>query len=123
MDTSSKKVLEALPDFQDFMSLADKIKQLYVSRMKIENQIKTAESEAFRQVMNNPEYFTNGKPVAVSYFENCYKHKGLNGEIAELRNQLAETMSELERSRTQFEIYQRMLEMHKTLVYQEKVMT
>jgi hypothetical protein len=123
MVTNSKKILEALPDFQDFMNLADRVKELYVSRMKLENQIKAAESHAFWEVMNNPKYFINSKPVPVSYFENCYKHRGLDGEISEIRDRLAEVVSELDRSRQQFEIYERMLEMHKTLAYQEKAMS
>ena len=123
MDTNSKKVLEALPDFQDFMALSDKVKELYVNRMRLENEIKRLEAATFREVMSNPDFFVNGKPIPVSHFENMYKHGGFDGELLQLRNSLADTMGELERSRTQFEIYQRMLEMHKTLVYQEKVMT
>ena len=110
-----------MPDFQDFMELADRIKSLYVERMALENEIKSSESYAFHEVMNNTKYFVNGKTVPVSYYENCYKHRGLAGEILVLRNKLAEVVAELDRCRTQFEIYQRMLEMHKTLVYQEKV--
>lgn len=122
METNSKKVLEALPDFRDFMDLADTISNLYVQRMKLENQIKSAESKVFMEVMNNPQYFVNGKPVPVSHFENSYKHRGLSGEISELRDSLADIVAKLDRSRTQFEIYNRMLEMHKTLAYQEKVL-
>lgn len=122
MQTNAKKILEALPDFQDFMDLAERIKELYVTRMKLENEIKSSESKVFREVMSNPEYFVNGKPVPVSYFENSYKHRGLTGEVLDVRNELAEVVAELERARNQFEIYNRMLEMHKTLAYQEKVL-
>lgn len=120
METNSKKVLEALPDFQDFMNLAEEIKELYVARMRLENQIKLSESLTFKEVMNNERFFINGKPVPVSYYENRFKHSGIDGETLELRNQLAEIVAGLELKRSQFEIYQRMLEMHKTLVYQEK---
>lgn len=123
METNSKKVMAAMPDFEAFMALAEEIKRIYLDRMILENQIKSAEANAFKEVMSNPEYFIGGKPVAVSYYENCYKHRGLTGEILELRNKLAEKVSELELKRSQFEVYQRMHELFKTLVYQEKVNT
>lgn len=121
METNSKKVMAAMPSFDDFLGLAQQIKQIYLDRMLLENEIKSSESKAFTEVMNNPTYFVNGKPVPVSYYENCYKHRGLNGEILELRNKLAEKVAELELKRSQFEVYQRMHELFKTLVYQEKV--
>lgn len=123
METNSKKILDAMPSFDDFMNLAEQIKRLYIDRMLLENQIKSKEAATFREVMGNPKYFIGGKPVSVSYYENSYKHTGIDDEILNLRISLSERVAELERCRSQFEIYQRMLEMHKTLVYQEKVLT
>lgn len=121
METNSKKVMAAMPSFDDFLKLAEDIKKIYVERMKLENYIKAREANTFQEIMSNPKYFVNGKPVPVSYYENCYKHKGIDGELFELRNKLAETVAELELKRSQFEVYQRMHELFKTLVYQEKV--
>lgn len=123
METSSKKVLAALPDFDAFMAIAQEIKKLYHSKMILENEIKTSESNAFKAVMTDPKYFNNGKTVSVSYFENLYKHKGLENETLELRQKLADVVSELDLKRSQFEIYKQMHDLYKTLVYQEKNMS
>jgi hypothetical protein len=121
METNSKKILAALPDWEDFMALAEEIKKLYVYRMGLENKIKSIESENFRRVMSENLFFVNGKPVPVSYYENAYKHSGIDNNLVAVREELAETVAMLEQKRNIFEIYNRMLEMHKTIVYQEKV--
>jgi hypothetical protein len=123
MVTNSKKVLEALPDFEKFMQLAEQIKSLTVRKMKLENDIKTGESLAFTRVMTDPEFFVNGKPVSVSYFENAFKFAGINGALIDYRNTLADTIAELEAKKTEFEIYRQMHDLFKTLVYQERVNT
>ncbi len=123
MQTNSKKVLDALPEFERFMELAEEIKSLSLDKMKLENAIKSSEAGCFREVMGNDRYFLNGKPVPVSHFENAFKHRGLEGEILELRNKLAETQAELDLRKNQFEIYKQMHDLFKTLVYQERVNT
>lgn len=123
METNSKKVLEAMPSFEDFMGLAEEIKRISLDRMVLENMIKSAEAEAFREVMSNDKYFISGKPLPVSHFENAFKHRGLNGEILDLRLKLADKVAELELKRHQFEVYQQMHDLFKTLVYQERVLT
>lgn len=123
METNSKKILAALPDWEDFMALAEEIKVLYIKRMKLENLIKSVESENFKAVMSLSLYFVNGKPVPVSFYENAYKHNGLDNNLVQAREELAETVALLDQKRNQFEIYNRMLEMHKTIVYQEKATT
>lgn len=123
MDTNSKKVLEAMPSFDKFMELAEEIKKISLDKMVIENLIKSAEATTFQTVMTDPKYFVNGKAVPVSYYENSYKHKGISGETLDLRLKLAEKVAELELKRNQFEVYHSMLELHKTLVYQERVLT
>lgn len=123
METNSKKVMEAMPSFDEFMNLAESIKIASVEKMKLENQIKSAEALAFKAVMTDEKYFVGGKPVAVSYFENYYKTRGIDGEILELRFKLAEIVAYLESLRNQFEIYKSMHDLFKTLVYQERVLT
>lgn len=122
METNSKRLMEAMPSFEDFMKIADEIKTLSVTKMRLENQIKAGEAQTFRAVMNEPKHFINGKPVPVSYFENAYKFSGLDGELVELRNTLAETQASLEMKRNQFEVYRAMHDLFKTLVYQERVL-
>jgi len=122
METNAKKVLAALPDWDDFSKLAGEIKKLYVYRMKLENEIRALESENFKTVMSNSKYFVNGKAVSVSYYENAYKHTGLENNLLNLRGELSEVVALLEMNRSQFEIYRMMQELHKTLTYQEKNM-
>ncbi len=123
METSSKKVLEALPDFDDYMKLAGEIKNISYERMLTENAIKAKEAEIFRTVMTDPKYFTNGKAVPVSYFDNAYKFSGLNGELLDMRSHLADMVSELELKRSQFEVFGRMHDLYKALSYAEKNMS
>ncbi len=122
METNSKKVLEALPDFSDYMRLADEVKKISYDKMVLENKIKIAEAENFKQVMTDPKYFTSGKAVPVSFYENAFKFSGLDGNLILPREQLADLVSTLEQKRSQFEIYKSMVDLYKTLVYQEKTM-
>ncbi len=123
METNSKKVLEALPNFDDYMRLAQEIKQISYDRMLTENAIKEKESGTFKTVMTDPKYFVNGKAVPVSYFDNAYKFSGLNGELLEMRNHLADLVSDLEMKRSMFEVYGRMHDLYKALSYAEKNMS
>lgn len=122
METNSKKLLEAIPDFREFMVLSEEIKQLYYNKMLVENEIKQLESDNFKEVMTNPAYFINGKIPPVSYYENAFKFSGLNGEIASLRSQLATVVSSLDSKRMQYDIYKQMIEMYKSATFQERAM-
>ena len=123
METNSKKVLAALPDFEDYMKLAEEIKQASIEKMRLENAIRSAEAYAFRRVMEDPDFWKGSKPVSVSYFENCYKHRGINGEIEELRGRYAEVSAFLDNMKSRFEIYRMMQDMYRALAYQEKGMS
>lgn len=123
METNSKKVLAALPSFEDYLALAEQIKKLSIAKMQLENEIKRKEAEAFQAVMTDSRYFKQGKVVSVSYFENAYKFVGLDGELLKDRNVLAETISTLEELKTRFDIYKMMHDLYKALAYQEKGMS
>lgn len=123
METNSKKVLAALPDFDKYIEVAEEIKRLYFAKMMCEKDIKEMESRAFKEVMTNPDYFIGGKPVSVSYFENAYKHSGVNREILPFREELAGITSELDAKRTQLDIYKQMHDLYKALAYQERGMS
>lgn len=123
METNSKKVLAALPDYNDYLELASEIQKISFERMLTENAIKSREAEVFKEVMTNPKYFVNGKTVPVSYFENAYKFGGLEGEIIPMREHLADMVSRLEQKRAVIEIYKQMHELYKALAYQEKSMS
>lgn len=123
METNSKKVLAALPTFENYMNLAEEIKKISFEKMLTENAIKEKEAESFVEVMTNPKYFVNGKAVPVSYFDNAFKFRGLDGEIIQMRAHLADMISTLELKRSQFEVYKQMHDLYKTLAYQEKGMS
>jgi hypothetical protein len=123
METNSKKILAALPSFEDYMQLAEEVKALSIEKMKLENEIKRSEALNFQAVMTDEKYFKQGKPVSVSYYENAYKFTGIDVDLIRFRNHLAELTAELERKRTQFEIYKQMHDLYKTLAYQEKAMS
>jgi len=123
METNSKKILAALPSFEDFMALAEEVKKLSLRKMRLENEIKRDEAQTFKQVMENPDYWKNGKPVSVSYFENAYKHSGINTELVALRDEYGTVTVELDAKKTQFEIYKQMQDMYRALAYQEKSMS
>jgi hypothetical protein len=122
METNSKKVMEAMPSFEKFLDLAEDIKKLSLAKMKLENKIKSLESDNFKVIMTNTLFFVGGKPVAVSYYDNAYKFTGIEDNLVSYRNDLAETQAELELKKSEFEIYKSMMDLFKVLVYQEKAL-
>lgn len=122
METNSKKVMEAMPSFEDFLNLAEEIKKDSLVKMQLENKIKELESDNFRKVMTDSTFFVGGKPVAVSYYENAYKFSGIDGNLLPLRDALAGIQASLDSRKSQFEIYKSMHDLFKVLVYQERVL-
>lgn len=120
METNSKKVLEALPTFDDLLALSNEIKTLSIRKMKIDSALKADESANFSEVMTNTKYFVGGKPVPVSFFDNAYKYKGIDNNLMVLREDLIEVSGELDSKRAQYELYMKMHDFWKTMVYMEK---
>lgn len=122
MNTNSKEMLAALPDFNAMFDLIEEMKKLNLKKMEFEAHIKEQEAHVFNTVMTNEKYFNNGKQPAVSYYENAYKYTGIDGELLEFRRRLNEVIADLEGMKAQYDVYKQMLDMFKTLVYQEKGM-
>ena len=122
METNSKKVLAALPSFEDYLAIAEEIKKIYLNKMIVENAIKSEEAENFKEVMSNPKFWVDGKRPTVSYYESAYKWDGIDNNLRSIRTQLADLQSQLDLKRNQLEIYKQMHDLFKTLVYQEKSM-
>jgi hypothetical protein len=122
METNSKKMMEELPDFEEMFKVIEEIKSLNIDKMRLEKEVKQAESDCFNLVMSNSEYEVNGKSPSVSYFDNAYKFNGLSGEILEIREKLILAQACLEEKKLQYELYKEMLDMFKTVVYQERGM-
>jgi hypothetical protein len=120
MDTNAKKVLEALPDFNDAQDLIEHIKEITIAKMRLDADIKAQESTNFNEVMNSPKYMIGGKQPAVSYYENAYKYTGIDGNLMILRDKLSTTTAELEALKSRYELYRQMQDMYKTLTFMER---
>jgi hypothetical protein len=120
METSSKKILDAMPDFNQMLDLLSEIKGLSFKRMKLEKEIRESESLTFTTVMTNTKYFQNGKQPSVSYFDNAWKFTGIDGSTIKLREELITTVTELDARKNIYELYKSMQDMYKTTVFAER---
>lgn len=120
MNSKSADVLKAIPDFEQFMSLAGEISKLSFRKMQLETAIKSKESETFKTVSTKEDFFQNGKPPSATYIENAYKYAGVEGEILPLRNELSEVTAKLDEKRIQFDIYKTMVDIWRSLSSSER---
>jgi len=118
MKTSVKDILESIPDFEDFIKLAEEIGELSFNKMQLENKIKAQESVIFTKAIN--EFVIDGKRPSVSHIERAYLHTGISGELLEERAKLALITSQLEKKKIQLSIYRDMLEVFRTLSANER---
>lgn len=114
MKLTEKEILERLPDYEDFIQLAEEIEGISIAKSKLDIAIKTAEVEIVRKVTTNPEYFQNGKVPAMSYIESTFKYAGISGELIPLRLQLAELNSRLEKYKMQMDVYKMFMDIWRT---------
>lgn len=120
MKTSSIEVLKTIPDFDDFMKLADEISQLMYTKLYLESEIKNKESDVFKVATTDSKYFQGGKPPATSYVENTYKYTGFDNELMPLRQELSKVVSELENRRIKLDVYKSMIDVWRTLSSSER---
>ena len=120
MDTNAKKVLEALPDFNDAQDMIEQIKVVTIAKMRLDADIKAGESANFNEVMTSTKYMVGGKQPAVSYYENAYKYTGIDGNLMILRDKLSTTSAELDALKARYELYRQMQDMYKTLTFMER---
>lgn len=103
-----------VPDFDDMMSLADKIGDLQRKVLVLDLQIKEKISIATSTVMSDQKYLMDGKRPSMELVKSTYHVSGLSGEIIPLRNELAETEAELERCKLKFQVYRDMVTIYVT---------
>jgi hypothetical protein len=120
MKANLKDVLEAIPDFDDFMKLADEIGELSFKKMQLDNVIKGKEALIVTQASTDVGYFMNGKAPSMSYIESTYKYTGFDGKLLEERTRLADITSQLEKKKIQLAIYRDMLEVFRTVSANER---
>lgn len=120
MNSSVEDIIKQIPDFEEFLKLADQIRDLSFQKLLLEKEIKEMESNVFKSVTTDQKYLVGGKTPAISYIENTYKHTGLDGEILPLREQYARVNSDLERAKLQLDIYKQMVGIFQTVSANER---
>lgn len=123
METNSKKILEALPNFNDYLDIIEEIKRLNLKKMQVEAAIKQDEASNFIEVMSNPKFFVGGKAVPVSFYENAYKYGGIDGNLVNLRAEYMRVSAELDALKARYDVYRQMQDMYKSIVYAERALT
>lgn len=118
MKANLKDILESIPDFEDFMKLADEIATLSYNKMQLENQIKAKEAQTFAKAIN--EFMIDGKRPSASHVEKAYLHTGINGELLSEREKLAYVSSSLENKKIQLSIYRDMINLFQTVSANER---
>jgi len=118
MKSNLKDIIESIPDFDDFMKLANEIGELSYNKLDLENKLKAKESEVFKSAMKQP--LENGKLPSASFVTNAYIHTGFDGELMGMRNDLAYAQSQLDKKRIQLSIYRDMLEVFRTISANER---
>lgn len=105
---------ELIPDFDDMLQLAEKIKELMLIKSSLDTKIKLGQSEVYKLVMTDPKFFENGKPPSVSYVKAVYEYPGLNGELISLREAYSVASAELDFLQTQFDIMKTKIDIYRT---------
>lgn len=103
-----------LPDFDDFLDLAQQIRDLMMSAEVLENYIKEKESKLHQKYMTDPSLFYNGKPISSTAINSAYEFCGFNDELLEVRNQYSKTKADLEHAKLKMSIYKMQVEMYRT---------
>jgi hypothetical protein len=103
-----------VPDYDDMVTLAGKIKQLTSRKMNLDVEIKAREAEITTIMTTDTGYFQNGKAPSMSFIESTWKYTGINGELIPKRNELAEIVAELEESKIIFDIYRMQIDLFRT---------
>jgi hypothetical protein len=118
MKSSVKDILEAIPDFDDLTKLVDEIGELSFRKLQLENRIKAAEAETFREAMARP--LENGKFPSSSFVANAYLHTGFDGQLIAEREKLADISAMLDKRKLLLSIYRDMMEMFRTISANER---
>ena len=120
MNTSVNELIKKLPDYEDFMNLAEMIESVGKQKAILEIQIKTRETEVVRIVTTNPEFFQAGKVPSMALVEATWKYTGIENELVPLRLSLAEQTASLEKLKIKMDIYKTMLDIWRTLSANER---
>ena len=120
MKSSVEEIIKQIPDFEEFIKLADQIRELSFQKLLLEKEIKEKEANVYRTAVVDSRFFVGGKSPAVSYVKSAYEHSGLEGEILPLREQYAKVSSDLEHARITMDVYKSMLDVYRTVSANER---
>lgn len=104
----------SLPDMNDMLALIDQIRDLHLSKLRLQNELDAQISDILRTIRTNPVYFENGKPASVSYVEKTYGYSGLDKELLPIREALAQVTTKHEHAKMLLNAYQDMIEIWRT---------
>lgn len=103
-----------IPDFDDMLELASKIRELTARKILLDVKIKFSEAEITKLANTDERYFVNNKPPSMTYIDTTYGYTGFNNELIPFRQELAEVTAELEESKLKFDVYKMQLDMYRT---------
>jgi hypothetical protein len=115
MKNSVEDILKALPDFDELTKLTKEISSLMFTRLSLDAEIKSKESDVFFKATTDEKYFQGGKPPSSTYIDNTYKYPGFNGEILPLRIEMAKVTADLEGKKLLYDVYKTMIEVWRTM--------
>lgn len=112
--------MEKLPDFEEMIAVADKIRELSRDKLFTEAELSARESNIYKEAVTNEKYFIAGKQPAISYIKSAYEFGGFDGELLELRKKLAEISVELDYQKQVMVVYRDMIGVFQTISANER---
>lgn len=120
MKENINELIKKLPDYEDFMNLAEKIESFSKEKSMLEIKIKSRESEIVKTVTTDPAYFQMGKAPSMAYIDAAYKYAGLSNELIPMRELLADRTVQVDKLKLTMDIYRTMLDIWRTLSANER---
>ena len=120
MKENINELIKKLPDYEDFIRLAEAIESISRERARLEIAIKSKESDIVKRVTTDPVYFQGGKSPSMTYIDTAFKYTGLDGELLPLRESLASKTAEVDKLKMTMDIYKTMLDIWRTLSANER---
>jgi len=120
MNSTLSDIVKKIPDFEEFVAQADKIRTLALGKLLLENSIKTKESEIYIVATTDPKYLVGGKTPAISFIKSAYEFTGLDGELVASRDSLSKLTTDLEYERQVMSVYKDMVSVFQTLSANER---
>ncbi len=94
-----------IPDYEEMITVANKISELVAKRDFIKNQIEINEGIILRMNTTDERFFVNGKPPATNFVEKAYFNSIFEGmDMPALHQEFITLSSELEKFKMIFDI-------------------